>query len=219
VAVVPDANRVDLDHLVYAVRDLAAGAAHIAALAGVDPVLGGRHVGRGTANHLLGLGGGAYLEIIGPDPDAPDPDGPRPFGIDDLAGDGLVTWCVRPADLDACVARARAAGHDPGEPAAMSRRTPAGALLEWRLTPTRPDGVVPFLIDWGRSTHPTASGLPAIELVSLTAAVPDPAATREALDALGITGATIAVEAGEPTRPRLRAVVSGRLGRFEITGP
>jgi len=206
-----------LDHLVYAAPDLDAAVQDLAERCGVQPVEGGRHVGLGTRNHLLGLGGGAYLEIIGPDPEQPEPAGPRPFGIDSLTGPALVTWAVRPADLDAVVARARARGHDPGDARPMSRRTPAGDVLRWRLTASAlddgrepvsgvgsgfGDGLLPFLIDWGTTVHPTASGLPEIGLVSLTGRHPDVAGVRRALAALDVR---LDVEGGE--RPGLTAVL------------
>jgi hypothetical protein len=62
-----------IDHVVLAVPNLADGVAEFRRLIGVDPVIGGSHTNLGTANYLVGLGGGAYLEIIGPDPDQPDP--------------------------------------------------------------------------------------------------------------------------------------------------
>src|SRR5882762_6053201 len=140
----------EFDHLVYATPDLAATVRRFTDLTGVSPAEGGRHVGRGTRNFLVGLGGRRYLEIIGPDLDQPAPAGPRPFGIDRLTTTQLVTWAVRSADLEGQVARAQAAGYDPGTIGPLSRRTPAGALLEWRLTTpvsgTR-DPIVPFLID------------------------------------------------------------------------
>lgn len=72
----------ELDHLVYAVPDLAAGVITFAEATGVTPVAGGSHPG-GTANYLVGLGPAAYLEIIGPDPAVPGAR-PRAFGLETL---------------------------------------------------------------------------------------------------------------------------------------
>ena len=124
-----------LDHLVYAVPDLDAATRAFAAATGVVPAEGGAHVGRGTRNVLVGFGETSYLEIIGPDPDHPA--GPRrhmPFGVDTLTGPRLVTWAVHPADLDTRRRGVRGAGADHGAIGPLSRRTPDGALLEWRLT-------------------------------------------------------------------------------------
>lgn len=176
-----------LDHLVFAAPHLGDAVQWFAAEIGVSPVPGGSHPGRGTANQLVGLGGSAYLEIIGPDPDQPDPDQPRPFGIDDLPAGRIVTWAIRPHDLDTTVAEARAAGYDPGEVLAMSRRTAEGDLLHWRLTAPRVDhgrGLVPFLIDWGSTPHPTSRALPQAPLLSWQASHPQPDSVRPALVAL-----------------------------------
>jgi hypothetical protein len=173
-----------LDHLVYAAPDLTAAVADVARRTGVEPVPGGPHPGLGTRNFLLGLGGSAYLEIIGPDPDQADPDTPRPFGVDDLTAPALVGWAVATSDIDKSVARARAAGHDPGPVRDMSRRRPDGVLLRWRLTAPLP-GLVPFLIDWGDTPHPAAD-LPVVPLASFEAVHPDPDGLRAELDALGV---------------------------------
>lgn len=178
-----------LDHLVLATPDLAATVADFTRRTGVAPAPGGVHVGLGTRNHLVSLGGSGYLEIIGPDPEQPDPDGPRPFGVDALPGPRTVSWAIRTPDLDATIAAARARGHDPGPARAMSRRTPDGTLLSWRLTDgtdTEPCSLVPFLIDWGTSPHPTASGLPETPLLALSATTPDPEGLRPRLAALDI---------------------------------
>ncbi|MGW2963117.1 VOC family protein [Streptomyces sp. NPDC001220] len=177
-----------LDHLVLATPDLAATVADFARRTGVTPAAGGAHPDLGTRNHLVSLGGTGYLEIIGPDPEQSVPPGARPFGVDGLTTARTVTWAIRPRDLDATVAAARARGYDPGDPRPMSRRRPDGTLLEWRLTDSttaHPSGLVPFLIDWGSSRHPTASGLPVTPLLAVSATVPDPAAVRALLSALG----------------------------------
>ena len=187
-----------LDHLVLATPDLAAAVARFTALTGVAPARGGSHTGLGTANFLVGLGGSAYLEIVGPDPSQAAPAAARPFGIDDLADTRLVTWAVHPPDVDLRVTAARAAGHDPGDAFAMSRLTPDGETLRWRLTPSR--GVVPFLIDWGSTPHPTTRGLPAVGLRSCALAHPDPSLVRAQLDALGLD-----VPVDRADRPSLEA--------------
>ncbi|MGW4562978.1 VOC family protein [Streptomyces sp. NPDC004561] len=177
-----------LDHLVLATPDLDATVAEFARRTGVTPAPGGVHIGRGTRNHLVGLGGRSYLEIIGPDPEQSAPDGPRPFGVDGLTAPRALAWAISPPDLDAAITAARARGYDPGPVHPMSRRTPDGTVLRWRLTDSdraHPSGLVPFLIDWGDSRHPAASGLPVTPLLAVSATVPHPEEVRGPLAALG----------------------------------
>jgi len=180
----------NVDHVVYGVEVLGDGADELAERLGVRPAAGGTHVGRGTHNALLGLGGGAYLEVIALDPDQPRPAGPLPFALDRLRLPRLVGWASRAVDIEGQRARAAALGHDPGEVLGMSRRRPDGLLLEWRLTRGgTPDPdllVVPFLIDWGASPHPSESAPAGVQLAELRAEHPDPAAVRERLAALGL---------------------------------
>ncbi|WP_324786817.1 VOC family protein [Streptomyces sp. H51] len=176
-----------LDHLVLATPDLASTVADFARRTGVEPAPGGAHVGLGTRNHLVSLGGSRYLEIIGPDPAQGGHTGPRPFGADALPAARTVTWAVSPPDLDAAVTAARARGYDPGSVRPMSRRRPDGTLLRWRLTDgdtQHPSGLVPFLIDWGSAVHPTATGLPVTPLLRLSATAPDPDEIRPLLAAV-----------------------------------
>jgi len=182
-----------LDHLVYATPDVEGSVRHIAGLTGVWPVEGGRHIGGGTRNFLLGLGGLRYLEIVGPDRDQPGPARPLFLGISDLTAPRLVTWAARADDIGAQVARARLGGYDPGPVEPMSRKTPTGETVSWRLT-RQHDTVVPFLIDWGATPHP-ASNLPVAALTSFTGSHPDPARASAALAALGIE---FPVSQGEP---------------------
>ncbi|MGW1839431.1 VOC family protein [Streptomyces sp. NPDC002067] len=207
-----------LDHLVYAAPDLAAAAEEVTELTGLRPVTGGSHPGRGTRNLLLGLAGplgsGAYLELIGPDPEQPEPDGPRWFGIDALTGPRLVTWALRATGLAQRVARARAAGYDPGDAAAMGRRTPDGRRLSWELTPPCAGGTTtPFLLDWGTTPHPAAADLPAAALEAFTVTDPDPAAAAARLAALGGRWPDAAATAGPAA---LTAVVRGPRGAVRL---
>ncbi|PZG20714.1 VOC family protein [Nonomuraea aridisoli] len=199
-----------LDHLVYATPDLEATAAELERLLGVRAAPGGRHPGFGTRNRLIGLGGRSYLEIVGPDPEQEAPAGPRPFGIDTLTAPHLTGWAVAVRDIDAVTARARERGYDPGEPEEMSRRTPEGELLRWRLTPPQRaghSGLVPFLIDWGGARHPADAGLAVVDLMSLRAGHPDPEAVRRDLAALDVR-----LDLEEGPNAGLTAVLSGKNG-------
>jgi Glyoxalase-like domain len=202
-----------IDHLVHATPDLDAT---LAQLAGRGLVLspGGAHDGLGTRNALADLGGGTYLEVIGPDPEQPEPAQPRPFGIDGLREPRLVAWAVRVADLDAAVAVARSRGHDPGAARDMARLRGDGVRLAWRLTPppAAVPEVVPFLIAWGDTEHPSRTAARGARLVSFTAAHPNPTDVRGRLAALGVTDLTV-----EPApSPALRALIETPSGPVEL---
>ncbi len=207
-----------IDHLVYASDDLPSASAAVERLLGFAPTPGGHHVGKGTYNELLSLGGATYLEVIGPDPQQSAPSGPRPFGIDRLTGPALVAWCVRPRrPLAQIVDEARAIGVELGEISAMSRRRPDDVMLEWELTLPQLDGpfglALPFMIDWGESAHPTDSLAAAVDLVELTVAHPRPNELRAALDIIGV-GASVTVEEGATA---LRARIATPRGEVSLT--
>lgn len=167
--------------------DLGEAVAVVAELTGMTAVSAGRHLDHGTANYLIGLGRDAYLEIIGPDPQAVDPPQPRWFGLDGPGAPRLLTWALRSSDLDATISAARSHGYDPGPGTSMSRQADDGTVLQWRLTRDTVGsrgGIVPFLIEWGASTHPSARDLPMLELRGLTATHPDAEQVRAQLSAL-----------------------------------
>lgn len=176
-----------LDHLVLATPDLPGTLAAFEATTGVAPVPGGPHPGKGTRNHLVALSPSSYLEIIGRDPDQQVE--PTIFGIAGLEQARLVTWAVHPDDVEAAARLAAGAGADLGPVAPMSRRTPAGDLLRWRLAAAHPapwDGLVPFVIDWGETPHPASSGLPSVRLEGLHGSHPEPETVGEVLSAIGV---------------------------------
>ena len=201
-----------IDHLVYATPELAPTVRDLGSRLGIELTPGGRHVGLGSMNFLAVLGSGAYLEVLGPDPDAPAHN--PPFGLAGLTEPRLATWAVRVPDLAGAVKRARAAGYDPGEIRSMSRRREDGVLLEWRLAYPESDtgdGVVPFLIDWGDSPHPSAGAASGVELLSFTAEHPRPDLITAKLAALGVS---LAVTEGP--RPALRAVLRSPAGEVVL---
>lgn len=197
-----------LDHVVIAGPDLAGLVDWFAERTGVVAAPGGAHP-TGTANALValtveGARGPQYIELIGPNPERPEPELPAAFGIDGLAEPAVRAYAVHPDDIEATVAAARERGHDPGEVSDLSRRTPDGTLLEWRLTRSDARRLdVPFLIDWGTTPQPGLSDIPAIELVSLERIEPDPAPAQEALDALGLGDGVAPVVAGDEAGYRL----------------
>jgi len=203
-----------LDHLVFASPDLGEGMRRIEELLGVRAVPGGRHEGRGTCNALVGLGPGAYLEVVGIDPEQGPPDRPRWFALDTITEPGLVTWAVTVPDVGAAIARARSAGVDLGPPSVGTRRTAAAGMLRWVFSDPHADrlgGVVPFAIDWGDSPHPSVGLESACSIESITLEHPEPARVEGALSALAVE---VAVELGPAAR--VRALVRGPAGVVKL---
>lgn len=213
-----------IDHLVYAVPDLATAIDWFDEATGVRPAIGGSHEGMGTRNALVSFGE-SYLELIAPDPGQPDPPSsglPRPFGLDDVLAPGgegtaLVGFAVRPDDgetIDDLADRLADAGRDPGQVADMSRLTPAGDRLAWRLTfPT--DRTVPFLIDWGTTPRPNATQPDGVELAEFAIVHPRPFDLLGVVAALGLDVTVVATESNDE-RAGLRATITGDHGDLHL---
>ena len=208
----PHVPEVRLDHLIFAALDLDAAVDDLERRLGVRAAPGGKHPGPATHNALMDLGGGAYLEIIAPDPDRPAPATPRPFGLDGLTTPRLTGWAVQCSGIADAVSRARHRGYDPGDPWDMERVTATGDVLRWQLTPaTATGGPVPFLIDWGTTTHPSATSPSGLVLESLHIEHPSAAQVSRSLDAIGIQ-----VDVVEADEFAIVAHLGGPLGRVEL---
>ncbi|GAA2834545.1 glyoxalase-like protein [Leucobacter komagatae] len=189
-----------LDHIVIAGPDLGTLVAWFAELTGVTAEPGGRHP-IGTQNALVALTvdgrrGPQYIELIGPYDDAADAPLPTKFGISELTGPTVQTYAIRVPDIDEAVVSAREVGWETGPVGDLSRRTPAGDLLEWRLTRSEADPErydLPFLIDWGKTPHPGETVGPSLELV-------------------GFVRLESSVERAESLRRELAAVGDGAVG-------
>jgi hypothetical protein len=194
-----------VDHLVYAVPDLTAGVARVEQLLGVAATPGGQHPGRGTRNALIAIGPRIYIEIIGPDREQPPPQEPRPFGIDGLTEPRLITWAANANDLASLVHLATSRRVVLGDLQPASRRRPDGTLLTWRYTNPRTivaDGVVPFFIDWGTTSHPAEGAVSGGRLIDLRAEHPRADDVVATLRALGLP-----MKVTNASTPRLVATI------------
>ncbi len=201
-----------IDHLMWVVPDLAAGIDDLHARTGVRAALGGSHPSMGTANAILGLGAGVYLEVLGPDPDLAEPIG---FGAALAAEQAprLASWAVRTTDIDEVCASLTDAGW-PVRATPMTRRRPDGSTLAWSLAvlPGRPLGDHwPFIIDWGSSPHPSDSAPGQCTLERLVVTDSDPRELRRLLAVLHVQD--VLVEAGEGV---VRATLGSPLGPVEL---
>ncbi len=203
-----------LDHLVYASPDLDAAIERLERLTGIRATPGGQHPGWGTRNALIALGGDAFLEVIGPDPDQHSLERPRVFGIEALREPRLVTWAAKATDLPGLVARAEGAGIPLGAVAAGRRQRPDGALLAWRFTDpwvVVADGIVPFFIDWGETPHPAGTAVAGARMIAFRAVHPDADTVRSMLTALGLD-----LPVAEGRAPALVATLDTPNGRVEL---
>ncbi|MEX1079972.1 MAG: VOC family protein [Homoserinimonas sp.] len=196
------------DHLVYATPDLEATAADLGERLGVAPAPGGSHPGMGTRNLLYGIGEGRYVELVGPDKTQDIP--PRWFGIAALTRPRLAGWAIRTEKLSFVIAGARERGYNPGDMVAMSRTGADGESVTWRLTMPK-DTLIPFLIEWGDTTHPSTVGLPQLSLDAFAGEHPDPASVRKVLGTLGV-GLTLT----RTPQTRLTATLSGPTGTLDL---
>lgn len=202
-----------IDHLIWGVSDLERGTEELAGRLGVRPAPGGRHPGRGTANALVALGGSSYLEALGPDPGAPVRTG-LAHGLDSLERSQLVGWALSTSDPVGDAAAMREAGWDPGPVEEMEREERSGRILRWRLTvgsEGEVPAVVPFLIDWGQSLHPSDSAPKGVELEKLSLEHPQPELVRSILRALSCP-----VEVRDAAVPAIVAELRTPLGKLVL---
>jgi hypothetical protein len=150
-----------VDHVIVAVADLDAAAERLEGDLGLGSQPGGVHPDYGTANRIVPVGGGSYLELMA----VHDPElaGRTPIGrwlVDRLAGGGgPAGWMIAPDDFEATVARLGLTVA-PG-----SRRLPDGSQVEWRLAGIGSmlrEAPLPSFIAWDvpPERHPSATVAP-----------------------------------------------------------
>lgn len=205
---------IPIDHIIYGVPDLEEGVAHVERLLGVRPAVGGRHEAYGTHNALLSLGPGSYLEVMARDPDLPAPERGVLFGLDSLRAPRLIAWVLRREAIDEAATAAAAAGLGPVE---TGKREGPGGVLTWRLTDpfaVPRGGVVPFLISWGETPHPSATAPRGGTLSEFRVGHPRPEEIRRVLASLDAE-----VEVREAYEPRLVATIATPAGPVRLGAP
>lgn len=136
----------EIDHVVYAVRDLDAAAERFRRDLGLDSAAGGRHAGWGTGNRIVPLGD-SYVELISVI-DAEEAEGTA-FGRSMLVflegGDRPWAFVCRTDELDTVAERLDLVTES------GSRTRPDGRVVAWRgagLEDPQRDGSLPFFIEW-----------------------------------------------------------------------
>jgi len=146
-----------LDHVILGIDDLDRGIGWMEEHAGVRPVFGGVHPGRGTRNALLSLGPRRYLEIMAPDPQQASQNWYEE--VRTLREPRLVGWVAHTDDIAALARKAFAAGFAIEGPKDGSRTRPDGKTLRWKSFRLKDDrgGLLPFFIEWSsESVHPAS---------------------------------------------------------------
>lgn len=134
-----------LDHVIVAVPDLGRAASALERNRGLRATPGGRHQRLGTENMLVPLGG-AYIEIVGVADAALA--GTNEFGRAALeartTGPQFMGWVVRTRAIEDAAARWES------NVVALSRKTPSGAQVRWRMAglENARDRSRPMVIEW-----------------------------------------------------------------------
>jgi hypothetical protein len=205
-----------MDHLVFAVPDLARGIDLVEHRTGVRARFGGQHPGRGTHNALMSLGGRQYLEIIAIDPMQVEAPGRLFPELKDLSEPRLIAWAVAVENLIETARRAAAQKIDTIGPLAGSRAQADGSLLSWqtlRIGGPRAEGL-PFFIEWQKGTiHPSQRSPSGCTLASFAVEHTDVEWMRDTLKGLGVSASIVP----SPIKVRLKARLQTPKGEVELS--
>ncbi|MGH2617117.1 MAG: VOC family protein, partial [Thermomicrobiales bacterium] len=165
-----------IDHIVIAVRDLAAASRDYANL-GFTVTPGGEHTGGATHNALVSFADGAYFELIAfREPDRPQE---HKWWAKFAKGEGTVDFALLADDVAAEAARLGQAGIAVDAPQDGGRQRPDGQRIAWRNLSLANDAApLPFVIE---------------DVTPRELRVPPGAATNHRLGVTGVAGVTLLV--------------------------
>lgn len=208
-------NNNSIDHIIWACPDLESGVAAFEEMSGVRAAAGGKHPELGTHNALLHLGDRCYFEIVAPDPDHDG--GPWSRSLSELTEGVLLHWALaRPNLSNYANGLSGLIGGD-NEVSSISRQHPTLGMLNWEilLLPQHDYGcLVPFLIDWGDSAHPTESLEHQCTLRNVRISTPDLPNMMKIASWLGIDA-----EFAEANGPRLDLRIETPKGEVRLATP
>ncbi len=152
----------NLDHLVYCVPNLEQSMQEFSDTIGVIPVIGGRHLTKGTKNALFKLGERCYFEILAIDEDNSEVAMPRWMGIDLISKPKLTRWAISSEDIIADQKLIKAFNPQLAQMEEGQRRLLDDGLLKWNMLLPQAEPLVelvPFVIDWSSSPYHPAERL------------------------------------------------------------
>jgi hypothetical protein len=203
-----------VDHIQVGSPNLEAAIDWFEKSAGVRPMVGGRHPGRGTCNALASLGKPQYLELLAPDPEQPNVDTPRLRVFRALQSPRAYGWAAATHDMEATRAAAERASLKFEGPTPGSRKRPDGRVLEWSYLTLADDqqGLLPFFIQWSpQSLHPSEDSPQGCTLKSLQLISPEPKKLDAILRALGLRA-----DVRQGAAPRLAVSLNTPKGTLEL---
>lgn len=178
----------DIDHFIWIAKDYENGKKTIMEKFETAPVDGGKHLGYGTQNALLGLGENLYLEILSPDLEQAQPNH-WSRAIFAANSDGIFHWAAKCSDLKSLHNKALACGYESSGPLAFSRKAPNGEIFSWQLLflgGHNFGALVPFFIDWGNTPHPSKNIPMGGQLYRFSLASPQANSLRKFMQSLDI---------------------------------
>ncbi len=212
--------KTQLDHIIWAVRDLDAGAKTFEEMSGVTPSVGGVHPGRGTRNKLVSAGDNMYLEIIAPDP-AQMPLDPvnKPVqafadAISKMASPEVDMFAYSTTDLEAAAETGRQLGLEVVGPIPGQRMTPDGVLIKWSHVDFIGHSFgqfIPFALNWLDSPHPSTTSPKGAVIESVTVEHPRADELRKIYKALGVPAEVV-----QGQDPVIIVHMSSDKGRFDV---
>ena len=166
-----------IDHIVYCTTDLDKEVKELEQKLGISITYGGKHLNRGTHNAVFKIGHSTYFEILAADPQNKEVPPPRWMGIDSIQKARITRWAIVPENIEQSASILEQYKEGYGSIQSGSRALDGGGELIWQLTDPLPKPqieVVPFLLNWEGSIHPTKNMPDACSLEQIRIVHPDP---------------------------------------------